>query len=489
MTVATSADTVAAAPGANVVIAAATSPSAVSFTGSPQTATARSTWTIGFTTSATGALHAGDTITVGFSARFTIPSNPTITLTGAYSNCSATGVVLNTTSTTASNDGPKVVITLADNGGTCSLASSASGALTIAGIINVIATTITAANLNVLTSTDTVQASPGANVTIAAATTPTAVSFAGSPRPATPARPGRSASPPARAAPSRTGGSVIIGFSAGFSIPANPTITLTGAGWSNCSATGSTNGTAGSVTGPTLTVTLADNGGTCALANSGNGPLTIAGVINPPAQTIAETSLSVSTSTDYTAANPGATVTIGAATTPTGVSFTGSPQTGVARSTWTIGYTATATGALKVGDTITVGFAAGFSVPANPTVTLTGAYTNCSASAVTDQHLRLDDRADGDDHARQQRRQLRPRQQRLRRAYDRGSHQPAGPDDHGREHDRRDERRHRRRRPRRERRDRRRDRPDRGHLRRLAADAGRARDLDDRLHDDARAAP
>ena len=382
MTVATSADTVAAAPGANVVIAAATTPTAVSFTGSPQTAQARSTWTIGFTTSATGALHAGDTITVGFSARFSIPSSPIITLTGAYTNCSATGVVLNTSSTTGSNDGPKVVITLADSGGTCTLAGSASGALTIAGIINVIATTITAANLNVLTSTDPVQASPGANVVIAAATAPTAVSFAGAPQTGSARSTWTIGFTSSASGALKNGDTVIIGFSAGFSIEANPTITL-GGGYTNCSATGSTNGTAGSVTGPTLTLTIVNNGGTCSLANSGNGSMTIAGVSNPPAQTITNTSLTLSTGADYTAASPAANVTIAGATTPTAVSFTGSPQSGNARSTWTVGYTASATGALKTGDAIKIGFAAGFSIPANPTVVLTGAYTNCSASAVT----------------------------------------------------------------------------------------------------------
>ncbi len=382
LTVASSADTTPAIPGAAVTIAAATTPTAVSFTGSPQTAQARSTWTIGFTTSATGALHAGDTITVGFSARFSIPLSPVITLTGAYANCSASGVVLNTNSQVGNNDGPKIVITLANNGGNCTLAGGASGALTIAGIINVIATTITNTNLNVLTSTDPIQASPAANVTIAAATAPTAVSFAGSPQTGG-ARSTWTVGYTASATGAlKDGDAVIIGFSAGFSIEANPTITL-GGGYTNCSATASTNGTAGSVTGPTLTVTLANNGGTCALANSGNGSLTIAGVENPPAQTITNTSLTVSTGADYTAASPAGNVTIGAATTPTAVTFAGSPQTGVARSTWTIGFTSTTTGALKVGDTITVGFAAGFSVPATPTVTLTGAYTNCSATAVT----------------------------------------------------------------------------------------------------------
>ena len=217
---------------------------------------------------------------------------------------------------------------------------------------------------------------------IAAATAPTAVSFAGSPQTGSARSTWTIGFTSSATGALKNGDTVIIGFSAGFSIEANPTITL-GGGYTNCSATGSTNGTAGSVTGPTLTVTIVNNGGTCALANSGNGSMTIAGVDNPPAQVITNTSLTLSTGADYTAASPAANVTIAAATTPTGVSFTGSPQSGNARSTWTVGYTATATGALKTGDAITIGFAAGFSIPANPTVVLTGAYTNCSASAVT----------------------------------------------------------------------------------------------------------
>ncbi len=75
-------------------------------------------------------LRAGDTITIAFASGFTVPVTPTITLAGAYTNCSATG---STASTSGSGTGPTLTVTLADNGGTCALATSASGALTIAG--------------------------------------------------------------------------------------------------------------------------------------------------------------------------------------------------------------------------------------------------------------------------------------------------------------------------------------------------------------------
>ena len=44
----------------------------------------------------------------------------------------------------------------------------------------------------------------------------------------------------------------------------------------NCLATAVTTGTNNSATGPTVTVTLANNGGNCALANSANGAFTFA---------------------------------------------------------------------------------------------------------------------------------------------------------------------------------------------------------------------
>ena len=59
--------------------AAATAPSAVSFAGSPQTAgTIGATWTVGFTTSATGTLGTANKIFVTFPSSFTIPVTPSV---------------------------------------------------------------------------------------------------------------------------------------------------------------------------------------------------------------------------------------------------------------------------------------------------------------------------------------------------------------------------------------------------------------------------
>src|SRR5207237_1294089 len=86
--------------------------STITFTGSPQTGSARSDWTVGFKTSNPGgALAAGSTITVVFNGGFTVPAVPTITLLTGYANCAAT----------ATGSGTTVTVTLADSGGVCAL--------------------------------------------------------------------------------------------------------------------------------------------------------------------------------------------------------------------------------------------------------------------------------------------------------------------------------------------------------------------------------
>ena len=182
-----------------------------SFTGSPQTASARATWTIGFTTSATGALRAGDTITVGFSARFSIPANPDDHAHGRlHELLGHRRHGQSARPRPAPPSGPIVTITLANNGGTCALANSASGALTIAGIINVIATTITATNLTVVDERRHGRREPGRQRRDRRRHHPDR-------RSASPARrrrqrrarPGRSASPRARTGALRAGDTII----------------------------------------------------------------------------------------------------------------------------------------------------------------------------------------------------------------------------------------------------------------------------------------
>src|SRR4029079_1144700 len=108
---------------------------------------------------------------------------------------------------------------------------------------------------------------------------------------------------------------------------------------------------------------------------------TIKGLTNPAAATLAANTFSVATSGDPVAANPASNVVISAAASVTSVSFSGSTQAPSASANWTEGFTTSSTGAMAVGDTITIVFPAGFTVPAAPTVTLARAFTSCTATA------------------------------------------------------------------------------------------------------------
>ena len=123
------------------------------------------TWTTAFTTSATGALAAGNTIQITYPNGFIVPATPAITLTGAgYTSRTATGA---TTATT-------VTITLV--GASCALAASSAGDLTVAGIINPAAATYVNTSFTVTTSKDAQPASPAANIDIFGPATALAIS-------------------------------------------------------------------------------------------------------------------------------------------------------------------------------------------------------------------------------------------------------------------------------------------------------------------------
>ena len=123
---------------------------------------ATSNWTVGFKTSASGALNAGKTITVAFSSvspqNFTVPATPTIVLGAGYVNCTAT----------ATGAASTVTVTLA--GASCAVGNSTTTSMTINGITNAPqAAAIPKANFSVMTSVDNTSAvSPGSNVTLVA---------------------------------------------------------------------------------------------------------------------------------------------------------------------------------------------------------------------------------------------------------------------------------------------------------------------------------
>ncbi|MGD0287689.1 MAG: Ig-like domain repeat protein [Acidimicrobiales bacterium] len=85
------------------------------------------------------------------------------------------------------------------------------------------------------------------------------------------------------------------------------------------------------------------------------------GVINPAAGTYVNTSFSVSTSVDTTASNPASGLSLGSVVS--GVSFSPSSLVGAGSATWTVGFTASASGALAIGDTITISAPASTTFP------------------------------------------------------------------------------------------------------------------------------
>ena len=154
----------------------------------------------------------------------------------------------------------------------------------------------------VKTSADTT-AGNAASVTIAGASAPTAVSFTGSPQTAS-ARSTWAVGFTAGASGSlRAADTITVPFPNTFTVPAAPVIALT-SGFTTCSATAV-------AAAQTVTITLADSGGTCAVANGATVALNVIGITNPGGGTVLATNFSVSTSADVNSANPAGSVTIG----------------------------------------------------------------------------------------------------------------------------------------------------------------------------------
>ena len=75
-------------------VAEAAAPTAITYSGSAANtglANTPTTWTVGFTSTASGALAAGGTITVQFHSAFTVPTGPVaVTLSSAFVGCTGT---------------------------------------------------------------------------------------------------------------------------------------------------------------------------------------------------------------------------------------------------------------------------------------------------------------------------------------------------------------------------------------------------------------
>ena len=364
ISVKTSKDTTAV--NATATIAAAAAPTAISFAGAPQTGAALSSWTVGFTSTATGALVGGSTITAVFNSSFAVPAAPAVTLGSQFASCSAT----------ASATAQTVTVTLANSGapGSCLLPASTATTVKLTGLTNPAAGSYANTGFTVKTRSNTTTASPTGAVVIAAATSVSGVSFTGSPQTG-----GARASWTVGFTSSNTTGAALVAgakittiFPAGFAIPATPTVTLVN-GFSSCAASASTSS-------QTVTVTLADSGGTCSLPINTAASVRIAGITNPAAGSYLKTGFTVKTSTDTAVASPAANVVIATATSPTSVGIGYSTRSAGATATVTPSFTSSATGALAVGDTITVRLPTGTVVPASPTIALTGGFAACSAT-------------------------------------------------------------------------------------------------------------
>ncbi len=134
----------------------ATPPTGVTFSGSSLVYAATSTWTAGFTATASGALSPGNSVTVTFDAAFAagIPASPTVTFGGSFAGCSPT---------TGSTAGNVVTVTLPAG---CTLANSASGTVAVAGVTNPVPATYANTGFAVHTTSNAWDASPATGVTI-----------------------------------------------------------------------------------------------------------------------------------------------------------------------------------------------------------------------------------------------------------------------------------------------------------------------------------
>jgi hypothetical protein len=374
--------------------AGASSLSTVTFTGTAPTslvANTASTWTIGFTTSSSGTLRSGSTITVTFPAGFTTSTtSPTVSLltpTGSgqfATDCKGTG--------SDSSEGNVVVITLSSASGyTCSpfnaLGSSTAATLNV-GVVNGNAGTYGATNFSVATSADTTAVSPSAGATVTA-TSVSAVTVTGT----APTSLVKSAASTwtwgfttSSSGALSAGDYVTLTFPSTYSaITTTPTVVLESPSSfaTNCIATASDANEAN-----VIVVTLANNGGsTCALADSTAATLSVA-LTNGTTDVL--TTFSLSTDQDTAAVSPtGTAPTMTAATKTTAVSFTTTAPTSLVandNSVWTVNFSTSSAGALANGSYIQASFPTTFSTSTtNPAIVLKSPaafVTDCAATGV-----------------------------------------------------------------------------------------------------------
>jgi len=357
----TSADT-SPATATTAITAPGGSVTSVSFTATNTVAhTTSVNWTANFTTSSNGTLTAGDTVTITFPAGFTVPSGTvTVALGPNFAGCSGT--------ITGTGSGQSVTVTL---GSGCSLANSAAGAITVDGLTNPIAgaytgayTVATSENTSAVTATTAITA-PGGSVT--------SVSFTATNTVAHTTSVNWTANFTTSSNGTLTAGdTVTITFPAGFTVPSGTVTVALGPNFAGCSGT-----ITGTGSGQSVTVTL---GSGCSLANSAAGAITVDGLTNPIAG--AYTGAYTVATSENTSAVTATTAITAAGGSVTSVSFTATNT--VAHTTsvnWTANFTTSSNGTLTAGDTVTITFPAGFTVPSGTvTVALGPNFAGCSGT-------------------------------------------------------------------------------------------------------------
>jgi hypothetical protein len=261
----------------------------VSFVPSDRQGAASATWTVGFTTSASGALAIGGTITINAPAATTFPS--------AASAYKVNGTTVAATPATAAG-----TVTIATP---AAVGKSSAISVAITGVTNPAVGTYANTAFSVSTSVDTAASNPASGLSFGSVVS--GVSFS----------------------PSSPVGAVTASWTVGFTTSASGALALGGTITINApaSTTFPSAASAYKVNGTTVTATPATAAGTVTIAtpvavgNSGAISVVITGVTNPAVGTYANAAFSVSTSVDTAASNPasGQSFSVGSANTTTGL--------------------------------------------------------------------------------------------------------------------------------------------------------------------------
>lgn len=141
----------------SIEAAYASAPTSATFAPGSAAANALSTWTVGLTTSPSGALSASNTISVVFNPNFTLANGQSVTFSGFGTGCPAANDFVN---------GNVATVTLPAG---CALAASTSGTLSIPGVTNPGSGTYSNTTFSVATSQDSSALSDASNIIIGAA--------------------------------------------------------------------------------------------------------------------------------------------------------------------------------------------------------------------------------------------------------------------------------------------------------------------------------